>query len=200
MKNGRIHTMAQDSAYSSPWSTWVRIKIGLWGLTWALLWRPSPNKLASGWRSQLLRLFGARVQGRPFLANTARVKMPWNLEIADRACISPGVEIYNLGPCVIGARASVTQYAYLCGGTHELSDPTLPLIVGRIEVGADAFVGARSMILPGVSVGIGAVVGAGSVLTKDVPAWMVFAGNPAREIGRRKHPDAPAADAQVGPR
>ena len=133
----RLETKSQQDAYSSPWSVWVRVKIGLWGIVWATLWRPSPNKLGARWRALLLRAFGATVRGRPFLANTARVKMPWNLDIGDRACVSPGAEVYNLGPCVIGARASVTQYVYLCGGTHELSTPNLPLIVGRIHVGRD---------------------------------------------------------------
>jgi putative colanic acid biosynthesis acetyltransferase WcaF len=186
--NERLHTKAQASPYTSPWSIIDRIKIGLWGIVWALFWRPTPNKIFARWRPLLLRLFGATVRGRPFFANTARVKMPWNLDVGDRACIAPGVEIYNLGPCVIGARANITQYVYLCGGTHDLSDPNLPLIVGRIEVGEDAFIGAKALLLPGVTIGQGAVVGAGAVVTKDVPPWMVHAGNPAKPVGERKRP------------
>lgn len=189
----RLHTKQQADAYSSPWSIKHRIGLALWIVAWALLWRPSPNKLCWRWRVLLLRVFGAKVSGWPFLANTARVKFPWHLDIRDRACVSPGAEIYNLGHCVIHERANVTQYVYLCGGTHDLADPNLPLIVGRIEIGADAFLGARAMILPGVTVGEGAVVGAGAVVAKDVPPWMIVVGNPAKVLKTRTHPRAPGA-------
>ncbi|MRS11505.1 MAG: acyltransferase [Actinobacteria bacterium] len=55
-------------------------------------------------------------------------------------------------------------------------------IEGSVEIHSNAFVGARSVLLPGVSVGEGAIVGAGSVVTKDVPAMTVVAGNPASRV------------------
>ena len=143
------------------------------------------------WRLLLLRLFGAKIHGYPFISASAKIKRPWDLEIHDRACVSPGAEIYNLGGCILRARANVTQYAYLCGGTHDLSDPGLPLVVGMIDVGEDVFIGARAMVLPGITLGTGSVVGAGSVVTRDVAPWMIVAGNPARPIRARAHPGAP---------
>lgn len=112
--------------------------------------------------------------------------MPWNLCLEDRACLGAGSEVYNLGPVVLHARCTVAQQAYLCGGTHDLSQPTLPLVVGSIEVGEDAFIGARAFLLPGVQVGTGAVVGACAVVTRDVPDWTVVVGNPARVVGERR--------------
>jgi acetyltransferase-like isoleucine patch superfamily enzyme len=53
---------------------------------------------------------------------------------------------------------------------------------GRIEIGEETFVGARSIIMPGVMIGRNCVVGAGSVVTKDVPDYTVVVGTPARKI------------------
>jgi putative colanic acid biosynthesis acetyltransferase WcaF len=191
----RLETKSQADAYSSPWSMRTRLKGVLWSLVWCTLFRPTPKPL-SPWRVLLLRAFGTKVTGRPFVASSARVRMPWNLTLEDRACIAPDAEIYNLGPCILRARSTVTQRVYLCGGTHDLTLPSLPLVTGTIEIGEDAFVGAQALILPGVHVGAGAVVGAGSVVTKDVPAWTIVAGNPAKEIGiRQRFGDAQMRDA-----
>jgi putative colanic acid biosynthesis acetyltransferase WcaF len=182
----RLQTKAQPDAYTSPWSTRERLAIGLWSVVWGVLFRPTPKPFPfTAWRLFLLRLFGAKVEGSPFVSAAAKIKRPWDLVILDRACISPGAEVYNLGHCIIRARANVTQYVYLCGGTHDLSVPHLPLVVGTIDIGEDAFLGARSMILPGITIGPGAVVGAGSVVTKDVAPWTIVAGNPARFIKAR---------------
>jgi putative colanic acid biosynthesis acetyltransferase WcaF len=174
----------QPDAYTSPWSLRVRLGVALWGMVWLFLFRPTPKPL-SPWRLFLLRLFGCRVSGRPFVSESAVIKMPWNLTLEDRACLGPGCEVYNLAPVVLHARCTVAQQAYLCCGTHDLTKPNLPLVVGPIEVGADAFLGARAFVLPGVTIGEGAVVGACGVVTRDVPAWTIVAGNPAKTIGIR---------------
>jgi putative colanic acid biosynthesis acetyltransferase WcaF len=121
------------------------------------------------------------------------IKMPWNLTLEDRSCLAPGSEVYNLGPVTLRPRCTVAQQAYLCGGTHDLTLPNLPLVVGPIVVGADAFVGARAFVLPGVTIGDGAVVGACALVSKDVEPWTVVGGNPAKVIGSRQ-PLPPAPD------
>lgn len=188
----RLETKSQASAYESPWSLGTRLKLALWSFVWLVLFRPTPKPL-SPWRVFLLRVFGASITGRPFVGSSSKVKMPWHLTLEDRACLAPDCEVYNLGPCVVRARATVAQRTYLCCGTHDLGREDLPLVTGPIEIGEDAFVGAQALVLPGVVIGAGAVVGAGSVVTKDVAPWTMVAGNPAREIGRRQHPRAPQA-------
>jgi len=190
----RLTTLPQASAYQSPWPLRVRLAVGLWALVWLLLFRPTPKPLTR-WRLWLLRCFGARVTGRPFVDASTIVKMPWNLDIEDRATVGVRSEIYNLGPIRLRERCTVAQQAYLCAGTHDFSQPNLPLVVGPIEVGADAFVCARAFVLPGVVIGEGAIVGACAVVTKDVDPWTVVAGNPARPVGRRewaRPPEEPA--------
>ena len=102
-----------------------------------------------------------------------------------RACLGERANAYSLGRIEISEGATVAQEAYLCTGSHDFSDPALQLIVKKITIETNAFIGARAMIMPGVNVGKNAVVGAMSVVTNDVPADQVVAGNPARKIGVR---------------
>lgn len=104
-----------------------------------------------------------------------------------RACLGEKTNAYSLGKIDIHKGAIIAQEAYLCTGTHDFSDPALQLIVKKITIEAHAFIGARAMILPGVKVGKNAVVGAMSVVTKDVHAEQIVAGNPAKEIGIRNN-------------
>ena len=103
----------------------------------------------------------------------------------NRACLGECVNAYSLGRIEILEGATVAQEAYLCTGSHDFSDPALQLIVNKITIEPHAFIGVRAMIMPGVKVGKNAVVGAMSVVTKDVPSDQVVAGNPARKIGER---------------
>ena len=104
------------------------------------------------------------------------------------SCIGDRANIYNMAEVEIKARAVVAQESYLCTGTHDFDSPVLALRVGKITIGEDVFLGARTFILPGVEVGSGAVVGACSVVTADVPAWTINAGNPCRMMRLRTRP------------
>jgi putative colanic acid biosynthesis acetyltransferase WcaF len=179
-----LQARPQADAYSSSWSTRQRIGIALWHLVWLMLFRPSPKPLYL-WRLFLLRLFRANIQGTPYIANSAIIKIPWHLTIEHRASLGPSAEAYTLGHITLKARCTIAQQAYLCTGTHDLLDPNLPLVTGPIVVGEDAFIGVRALVLPGVVIGEGAIVGGGSVVTRDVPPWTIVAGNPARPIGER---------------
>jgi putative colanic acid biosynthesis acetyltransferase WcaF len=156
----------------------------LWEYAWMLLcaWTPKP---LNPWRLIVLRFFGARVLGTPFVHQRANIQIPWNLTIHDRACLGDGANAYSLGPIEIGARATIAQEAYLCTGTHDFSHPAMPLQTAPIAIGEDVFVGARAFILPGVSIGAGSIIGAASVVTRDVPAGVIAAGNPCRVLRTR---------------
>jgi putative colanic acid biosynthesis acetyltransferase WcaF len=98
----------------------------------------------------------------------------------DRACLGDRVNVYSLGQIEIGAGATIAQEAYLCTGTHEFTRPGIPLLAAKINVGDGAFIGARAFVMPGITIGSGSVIGACSVVTKDVPSNVVAAGNPCR--------------------
>ena len=184
--NERVRPKAELQADkdTSSWSLQEVIAVRLWEFIWSVFLRWTPKKL-NFVRILALRLFGAKICGHVFVFPSARIYAPFNFEMHAGSCIGPMTNIYNLGKFTLGERAVISQEAMICGGTHDLSSPRMPLMIGDIDIGADVFVGARALILPGIRVAEGGVVGAGAVVTKDVAAWTVVGGNPAKEIGRR---------------
>jgi putative colanic acid biosynthesis acetyltransferase WcaF len=185
MPNPRLKTMAQASAISSPWTLRHRLGYLLWIVVCALFFRRTP-KFLYPWRVFLLRCFGAQISGRVFVAASAIVRYPWLLTMEHHACLADRAECYNLARITLKERCVVAQQAYLCAGTHDFSDPKLPLMVGEIVVGEDAFLGARSFVLPGVNIGAGAILGACAVATRDLEPWTIYAGNPAKAVKKRE--------------
>jgi putative colanic acid biosynthesis acetyltransferase WcaF len=175
---------AQHAPQDSPWSVQTRLRILCWEWAWGLLcqWTPKP---ANRWRLWVLRWFGARIFGRPFVHQRARIQIPWNLTLHPDCAIGDRANLYSLARIEVGEGATIAQEAYLCSGTHAFDDPAMPLRIGDICIGAFAFVGARAFILPGIEIGPRAIVGAGSVVVHDVPEGDRVAGNPARSIARR---------------
>jgi putative colanic acid biosynthesis acetyltransferase WcaF len=115
----------------------------------------------------------------------ARIAIPWNLTLYDRACLGDRANVYSLGQVEIGARATVAQEVYLSTGTHDFARPEIPLVTAKITIGEDAFIGARAFIMPGVTIGARSVIGACSVVTRDVPPNVMAAGNPCRVLWAR---------------
>lgn len=176
-----INVKANRSARK--WSRKEQMMRVLWGLTQPLF-SLSPRSLWA-WRRQLLRLFGAKIGPEVHIYPSARITMPWNLDIGDSAAIGDRVNLYALGSITIGARATVSQGAHLCAGTHNISDATRPLLKPPITIGSDAWVCADAFVGPGVTVGEHAIVGARAVIMKDVAAHSIMVGNPARQITKR---------------
>ena len=140
----------------------------------------------SGVRCALLRLFGARIGPGVVIKPGVRVKYPWRLAVGDHAWIGEDAWIDNLDHVSIGAHACVSQGVYLCTGNHDWADPAFGLIVKPIQIGPGAWVGARSTVAPGVSIGAGAILAIGGVAVKDIPPLEIHAGNPARFAKMRK--------------
>lgn len=192
MNNDRLwyKVACQKDRYSSSWSIKEVALIHLWRFAWLLLYRTTPKHFFNKWRLLLLKCFGAEIDGRPFVFPSSKIYAPWLLHLKNKACLGPYSEVYNLGEVFIGDNSVLSQYSYICNGTHDLSMENMPLMIGRIEIGSNVFLGARCMILPGLKIGDGAVVGAGAVVTKDVEPWTVVGGNPAEFIKKRIIQDA----------
>ena len=139
----------------------------------------------------ILRSFGARLGAGVHVYPSVKIWAPRNLIMENHSCLGPYVDCYNVARIEIGEYATVSQYAYLCGATHDHTRLTMPLVPKPIEIGARGWVAAGAFIGPGVTMGEGAVVGARSCVNRDVAAWTVVAGNPARELRKRVLVDTP---------
>ena len=106
--------------------------------------------------------------------------------MGEYACLSENVDCYSVGTISIGDQATVSQGVKLCTAGHDISSRIMELTVSPIKVEANAWVAGWAIILPGVTIGEGAVVGAGAVVAKDVEPWTVVGGNPAKFIKKRE--------------
>jgi putative colanic acid biosynthesis acetyltransferase WcaF len=162
-----------------------------WHWAWLLLFRPSPRQLGR-WRLFLLRLFGAQLSPSASVASSCRIWYPPNLRMDDFSVLGPEVECYCVHPIRVGVDAMVSQNAWLCTASHDINDPQRRLTGGPIQLERGCWVFARAFVGPGVTVGEGAIVGAMAVVTRDVPALAVVAGNPARVVKTREYRGNPA--------
>lgn len=137
-------------------------------------------------RSTILRCFGAKIGRDVHIHPKAIISYPWNLEISDESSLGERAFIDNHGKVTIGQRATISQLVHICAGTHDYTDPTMPLQMPPVTIGNDAWVCAGSFVGPGVTIGDGAVIGARSVVIKDIKPWSVAVGHPAVEIKARE--------------
>jgi putative colanic acid biosynthesis acetyltransferase WcaF len=161
-----------------------KVRRAIWGIIWLILYRPSPT-MAHGWRRFLLRAFGAVIGPAAHPYPSAWVWAPWNLEMGARSCLGPCANCYSAAKVVLEADSVVSQGAHLCTASHDFRDPDFSLVTGPIVIGEGAWVATEAFIGPGVEIGAGAVVGARSVVTRDVASGRVLVGNPARDVGER---------------
>ena len=158
----------------------------LWSVVWTIFARPLPRSIGSGWKRFLLRLFGAKLASTAIVYSSAKIYYPANLIMDEYSCLASGVDCYNVALVKIGANTTVSQGAYLCTASHDISDSLNPLVTAHIIVKDQAWIATDAFVGMGVTVGQGAVIGARACVFKDVEPWTVVGGNPAKFIKRRE--------------
>ncbi|MEJ8800528.1 DapH/DapD/GlmU-related protein [Pontibacter sp. H249] len=171
----------QDTITGPSFSLKNRLGRVLWSVVSLLLFRYTPNPMHA-WRAMILRMFGAKVGDGVHIYPKAKIWAPWNLELEDQCSAANGAILYSQGKIRIGRRAIVSQGAHLCAGTHDYTMPGFPLVTMPISIGEHAWVAAEAFIHAGVTIGEGCVIGARSVVTKNMPAWTICSGFPCKPI------------------
>lgn len=161
----------------------------LWAFVQATIFRWSPRPFHT-FRARLLKWFGANIPlpSQVVVFPTVRVVYPWRLTLAPRSMVGRNVMIYNLGHITLERGANISQNVHLCAGTHDFNRWDMPLVTAPIVVGENAWVGADVFVGPGVRIGELTVVGARSVVVRDLPARKVCVGQPCRAIKDRVGP------------
>jgi acetyltransferase-like isoleucine patch superfamily enzyme len=131
-------------------------------------------------------LFQMRIGQRTSIHRGCRVYRPSHVNIGDHSVINRDVLLDARLGITIGSNVTVAEGATLFTLEHDLNSPTFDNQGAPITIDDYVFVGARAIILPGVMIGRGAAVGAGSVVTRDVEPYTIVAGAPARPIGERR--------------
>ena len=158
----------------------------IWNICYLLLFRYSPRPFHF-WRALILQLFGAKIGVGCHVYPGVTIWSPWNLSLVDHVVIGDGVVLYSMAEILIGDYSTVSQGVNLCCGTHDYNSSNFQLFAKPIEIGSHAWICSEAFIHPGVSIPDGVVVGARSVVTKNLPdMWSVYSGNPAKKIGTRK--------------
>ena len=167
-----------------------RVTRVLWSICYALLYRLSPRPLHA-WRVLLLRAFGARLGVACHFYPKGKIWAPWNLVCEDRVTLADDAELYNPSPMFLGSHAIVSQGAYVCGATHLYNEVSFQLVSFPMRLGAYSWICARAAVNPGVNVGDGAILALGSVATKDLDPFGIYAGIPARKVKERSRTAVP---------
>lgn len=176
--------VSHDSLTGPSFSLKNRLSRIVWGFVYFLFFRFSPIPFHR-WRAFLLQLFGAKVGKGVRVYPRVKIWAPWNLELADQCGVANGAILYSQGKISIGKRSTVSQGVHLCAGTHDYTQPGFPIKIGTIKVGDFSWIAAEAFVHPGVQIGEGCIIGARSVVTKDMPVWMICTGHPCRPIKER---------------
>lgn len=174
-----------DQTARRPYPTGHYARRFAWQWCQRLLIRPSFR--ARRWRNFWLKRFGTSLGQTTLIQPSTQIFAPWQLTLGDFAALGENVNVYNLGQITIGSHTVISQNVHLCAGTHDYTQPDLPLIRSTITVGSGVWICADAFIGPNVTIGDNAIVGARAVVTKDVPPNVIVAGNPAQIIKDRPH-------------
>ena len=134
----------------------------------------------------VLRFFGAKIGKGITIKPGVNIKYPWLLEIGNHCWIGEGVWIDNLDQVSIGNHVCISQDAMLLCGNHNFKTPTFDLIIKPIILEDGTWVGAKSLVCPGVTLKTHSILTVGSVANKDLDAYSIYKGNPALKIKSRK--------------
>lgn len=163
-------------------------------IKWIILdfWLYILNRLAYEMPLHFVRRFFFRISGmkmgrNSFIHMWTRVYNPAGIEIGEGTIIGDHAFLDGRAPLIIGNHVDIASQVLIYNSEHDIHSEGFDPIEEAVEIGDYAFVGARSVILPGVKIGRGAVVAAGAVVTENVGDFEIVGGVPAKKIGERKN-------------
>ncbi len=166
-----------------------RARPRLFSKRWAKVWGKRAFNLI-GLLAILIRVWRYKIKGAEIgkLTIISRNKQNFSvrgLTVGSRTFIGSGVVLMLHAKITIGNNVAINDNVQLLTGSHMPCDTDWLMFGKPIVIGDYAWIASNAIVLPGISIGKGSVVGAGSVVTKDVPSYSVVGGNPAKIIGQR---------------
>jgi len=142
---------------------------------------PWPSRVRVWW----LRLFGGRVGRDVYLKPRVNIHYPWKISIGDYTWVGEEVCIINFESVDIGKHCCLSQRATVCAGNHDYRDPAMRYRNAPITLADGCWIACGAFVGPGITVGVDAMVSAGSILNANVADRVIVQGNPAKPIGYR---------------
>jgi putative colanic acid biosynthesis acetyltransferase WcaF len=146
----------------------------------------NPLNPISSLKVYILRVFGAKIGRNVLIKPGVSIKYPWLLDIGNHVWIGENVWIDNLAKVTIDDNVCISQGAMLLCGNHNYKKSTFDLIVGSIHLKEGAWIGAKSIICPKITINSHAVLSVNSLANCDLEAYSIYQGNPAVKIRDRK--------------
>lgn len=138
-------------------------------------------------RIVFLQLFNRKVVGKNvYIAPKTDIREPWKIFMGSNIVINKNVLLDGRGGLEIGNNVDIAQDTIIWTAQHDYNDDYHKYITGKVVIGDYVWLASRTMILPGVIIGKGAVVAAGAVVSKDVKTMELVGGVPAKVLGIRK--------------
>lgn len=170
------------STYDNKWyHPGSKVKIMAW-YVFNELFLKNPLNISSGLKVFCLKLFGAKIGKGVVIKPHINIKYPWKLSVGDNCWIGEGVWIDNLDEVIIEANVCVSQGAFLLCGNHNYKKQGFDLMTAPIVLKEGSWVGAKSIVGPGVTLKSHSVLALGSVTSDDLEAFGIYRGNPAVKI------------------
>lgn len=145
------------------------------------------NKMPSRhFRNIYYKLMGTKIGEKTYPCRRVEVLFPRGLELGDRVAVGWFAELDARGGISIGNDTNISSHVKMITGSHDIDDSEYTADFKPIKVGHHCWIGTGAIILQGVTIGNGAVVAAGAVVTKDIPSGEVWGGVPAKYIKKRK--------------
>ncbi|MBM6962146.1 colanic acid biosynthesis acetyltransferase WcaF [Bacteroides caecigallinarum] len=159
-------------------------KMILWYFINALFVRASWNPFMDI-KIFLLRVFGAKIGKGLVIKNNVCIKFPWKLTIGNDVWLGEKCWIDNLDYVTIGNDVCISQGALLLTGNHDYTLSTFDYRNAPIVIEDGAWIGAKTVVCPGVTAKCHSILTVGSVATKDMEEYGIYQGNPARIVRKR---------------
>ncbi len=140
----------------------------------------------TGLKVFILRFFGAKIGTGIVLKPNISIKYPWFLEVGNHVWIGERVWIDNLSQVSIGDHSCLSQGALLLTGNHDYKKASFDLTTRSIHLEEGVWIGAKSIVGPGVRCGSHSILTVDSFTSKDLDAYGIYQGNPAVKVRSRE--------------
>jgi acetyltransferase-like isoleucine patch superfamily enzyme len=182
-KTGRKLTASQVGSkgvnrLKNIWLELIVYKLRIWG-----------NFPSHHLRRLMFRIYGVKIGKGSTIHMGARFYDPRHVVIGDDTIIGEDAVLDGRDDLAIGDHVDIASDVMIYNCEHDIEDTNFTARCGAVKIGDYVFIGPRAIILPGITIGKGAVVAAGAVVTKDVPPYAIVGGVPAKIIGERKNKD-----------